>query len=499
MTSRRYRQHDERYQLSLIPEQLIDDDNPVRAIDSYINTLDLPSLGFTKTCPTHHHRGQPAYNPADLLKLYLYGYLNGIRSSRKLERECRRNIEVIWLIGHQIPCYKTISDFRKENAEPLVKIGQDFVLLCRCNDLVGGEVIAVDGSFFHGNASKASITTEKKLKRQVQNVDKRIDACREALSKSDVQESDRSLQQQSLTQLNKRKHHLNLMFEQLKTSDTTQISSTDSDARLLAKSGQRVAGYNIQTAVDDKYKLIIASRVTHDGNDQHQLYPMSVLAKNNMEVEELSVLADGGYFESEQIYRCLQNQITPYVPEPDKQRAIRRSGRFARAEFTFDSESNTYICPEGKLMFPRGSLIRKNNKLRQKYASNSKDCSQCLQKSLCTTPQSKYRQIYRWEHEDIIESHRIRMSGCRSRVMIKRASLVEHPFGTLKTRAGWLHFLVRGFRKVRAEWSLMETCYNLTRVLNIMGVKQFIKYCRYLQEVAALCVIVICRLIMQKI
>lgn len=490
MQLRRYRQHPHRQQLSLFPDQLddhISKDNTVRAIDAYIDTLDLTVLGFAHTQPGSSCRGQPAYDPAGLLKLYLYGYLNGIRSSRKLERECRRNLELIWLLEHQTPSYKTIANFRKDNPQPLTKVNRDFLLLCRSLELVGGEVVAIDGSFFRGNASKSSIITRNRLTQQLKKLELSIEQYHQALNEQDRLEaapptSEGESLVEKLARLETQKQQLDQQLAELQACDETQLSRTDSDARLLSKSGQRVAGYNIQAAVDEKHKLIVASDVTHDGNDQHQLSVIALQVKEALQVDSLTVLADAGYFESEQIRQCSLNAITPYVPLPDKHRAVRSGQRYSGAEFQFDADLNQYLCPAEKRLQPQGELTLKNNKLRQRYISQRADCDQCPLRQNCLTPHSRRRQLYRWEHEDCIDQHRARMKRCSQQQMKLRASLVEHPFGTLKHRAGWSHFLLRGFEKVRGEWALMVTGYNLTRVLNILGINDFIKYCGYLKD-----------------
>lgn len=484
MSPRRYKPQICRSQYQLLPARVDDyvaEDNPVRAIDCYVNSLDLLSLGFTNVTANASSSGQPAYDPAALLKLYLYGYINKVRSSRRLERECLRNLEVIWLIQSQTPSYKTIANFRKDNARALVQVNRQFLLLCRSLNLVGGEVVAIDGSFFSGNASKASIITKTRLTHQINKLDKQIRAYLQDMDLQDKQEAD-PIAPTSLTekldQLTNKKRALDQQLQALKSCQETQISQVDEDARLLSKKGQRVAGYNVQTAVDAKHKLIVTSEVTHAANDQHQLSPMAKAAKSALGVKRLTVLADAGYFESEEIRQCALNKITPYVPEPDKQQATRLEGRFSRQEFHFDKTHNQYRCPAGNRLLPVGNLGLKNGKKRQRYRSNSCDCMSCPLRSRCLKPDSKHRQIYRWEHEEYIEEHRIRMAESADSCMIQRASLVEHPFGTLKDRAGWSHFLVRGFERVRGEWSLMVMGYNLTRVLNTVGLRKFMAHCR---------------------
>lgn len=487
MTARRYKAPDNRSQSSLFPPSLDDyvsPDNPVRAIDAYVNTLSLDGLGFQYTQPTQGS-GQPPYHPGDLLKLYLYGYINHVRSSRKLERETYRNVEVMWLVGRLHPSYKTIADFRKANPGALKATNRDFILLCRELDLFGGKKVAIDGSFFRGNASKASIHTEKKLKKQIEELDAKITAYQNELAENDRcddKESNQSIHEDpelgdKLERLKGRQVQKQQQLQSLQTSDETQISTTDPDARLLSKSGQRVAGYNVQTAIDDKHHLLVCSQVTNDGNDFHQLYPMATHAKETLVVEELIALADAGYYEGDQLKQCEDHQITPYVPEPDKTQAVKTQGRYTRNAFTYDAERNLYHCPQGHALKQRGKPHKKNDKMRIRYASQTSVCNACPVRNKCLSDDAQTRQIYRWEHEDVLERHRKRMQDS-AQAMTQRASLVEHPFGTLKDRAGWTyHFLVRGFRNVRGEWSIMAMGYNFTRVLNIIGIDVFMAYC----------------------
>ncbi len=476
-----YRKTENRVQLSLFVDHLdqhISETNPVRAIDAYIDTLDFNQLAVDVYKPTSSLRGQPAYNPADLLRLYLYGYLNGIRSSRKLEKECRRNIELMWLIKHQRPSYKTIANFRKDHHKLLIQVNRDFVLLCKQLDLVGGELVAIDGSFFHGNASKQSILSKNRLIQQLKAIEQKIQNYHDMLDSLDSEEAETdSLDSIKLNELTSKQANLNKILEELTQSGNGQLSRTDPDARLLFKRGAKIAGYNIQTAVDDRHHLIIASDVTNDGNDQKQLYPMAKLSKTTLGVDKLTVLADAGYYETANLHACSENQITPYVPIPNKSSSIKSQDRFTRDYFQYDASNNLYICPVGKRLVPSGSLTLKHNKKRQLYISYSKSCINCLKKEQCLAKGTTRRKLYRSEYESVIDAHKIRMDLQGEGKMKLRGGLVEHPFGTLKMRAGWQHFLVRGFKKVKGEWSLMNLAYNFTRVLNILGIKGFKAYC----------------------
>ncbi|CCE22618.1 IS1182 family transposase [Methylotuvimicrobium alcaliphilum] len=486
MSSRRYHRALNRQQDMLLPlciDDYVSQNNPVRAIDAYVDTLDLYVLGFKNTEPVIG-AGQPAYDPAALLKLYLYGYLQGIRSSRKLERETTRNLEVMWLIAGLQPTYKTIADFRQGNSDALKAANRDFLLLCKELTLFGGEQVAVDGSFFNANASKAGIYTEDKLNKQLEKLSRKIADYQQALAEQDSADDRASLGSlvedeqlpAKLEQLQTKQAEKKALLQQLKTSGDKQVSTVDPDARLLTKRGQTVSGYNVQIAVDDRHKLIVVDEVTQAGNDVHQLAPMMAKAQETLQSESLTGLADSGYFEGNQLKSC-EDQNTPvYVAIPDKSKAIAAKGRLTREQFSYDPEQNAYCCPQGKLLTVSGKAHQKNGKWMTGYKSKPADCSQCPLREHCLTEKATIKQIQRWEHEDVIERHRQRMEQ-QPGIMKKRAALVEHPFGTLKHRAGMNHFLMRGLEKCRGEFSLMVLAYNFTRLLTILGADALRDYC----------------------
>jgi transposase len=483
MTNRPFKAGASREQASLLPPR-VDDyvgaDNPVRAIESYVGALDVAKLGFR-----HAERamgvGQPPYDPADLLKLYLYGYLNQVRSSRRLEQEARRNLELIWLLKGLRPGYRTIGNFRKENWPALKAANRSFVLLLRELGLLGGELVAIDGAFFHGDASKASIATRKKLTEQIAALDRDIEAYAGALDANDAAEAESSSRgddrsgdgadiAQKVTALMAKRAQARADLDRLEASGETQLSRTDADARLLTKSGQTVAGYNVQIAVDDQHKLIVASEVVNDGNDTGQLYAMAKAAKQALAAETLRAVADVGYFNGAELKRCEDDTIVAYVPQPERSGKLR--GRFGRADFSYDAGANVYRCPAGKSLSPSGKLKRNGERMEVRYVSRKAACDGCTLRAHCVTDKQPTRTVYRWMHEDVIERHRERMQDAGA-LMRRRSGLAEHPFGTLKCRAGYRHFLVRGFDKVRGELGLMVLCYNFTRVLNIIGLDRF--------------------------
>jgi transposase len=492
MTNRTYKIGHSREQVSLLPpclEDYVGPDNPVRAIDSYVDSLNLRGLGFCDV-GSDGGAGQPPYAPGDLLKLYLYGYLNQVRSSRRLAREARRNVEVMWLLRSLTPGYRTIADFRKSNAAGLQAANREFVRLARRLDLLGGELVAIDGAYFHGDASKASILTEQRLAEQMAALDRSIAEYAAAVEANDKAEAAIAAvssspphqdMAQKLANLRERRATAEADLAKLKDSGDGQLSRTDPDARLLSKHGQIVAGYNVQIAVDAKHKLIVASEVVNDGNDTGQLHVMAQAAKDALGAGELTAVADSGYYNGETLKACEEAAITAYVPPPDRSHRLKAQGRFTLEDFHYDAEGNLYRCPAGAELRPLQGLKRQaSGKMAVRYASRRSVCRACPLRQQCLSCNGTRREIERWVHEDVLDRHRTRMQVTGEDMMRRRKALAEHPFGTLKCRAGYRHFLVRGFEKVRGEWGLMALCYNLSRVLRILGLE------RWLAVVAAL-------------
>lgn len=484
MTKRKYKEGIDRQQGYLLPPRMddyISEDNAVRAIDVYVESLDITELGFTNA-DGELRPGQPAYPPKALMKLYLYGYLNRIRSSRRLEAECRRNLEVMWLIGGMYPSYKTIANFRKDNRGAIQSVNQDFVKLCKELDLFGKEIVGIDGSFFRGNVGKKSIYTAKRLQKALQRIEQDITKYLQEMDQSDREEGDCSGSDpnlgEKLDQLRERQKKRKEQLQKLKDSGEKQIAEVDEDARLMSKKGHgTIAGYNVQTVIDKKHKLIVAGEVVQEGNDEQQLAPMGQVAKAALEVEKLTTVQDQGYFNSQHIKTCMENGIIPYVPEPDKQSHARLQNRFTRDEFRYDKQKNCYYCPAGQVL-KFSTSYKRNNKIEWVYRSSVPVCRNCPLKMQCLPQKAPRRTISRWEHEEIIETHRIRMEREGKEMMRLRAQLCEHPFGTIKQWLGWQHFLLRGVEKVRAEFSLMMLSYNFRRVLNILGMDVFRTYCQ---------------------
>jgi transposase len=486
MTNRPFKSGESREQASLFPPRIEDyvaADNPVRAIDGFVEALDLAKLGFRHADRRAAGAGQPPYAPSDLLKLYLYGYINQIRSSRRLEREACRNLELIWLLKSLKPGYRTIANFRKENWTALKAANRSFVLLLRELDLIGGTLVAVDGALFHGNASKDSIFTRGKLAKQIARLDEEIEAYGKSLDANDAAEAKQPGEGKDgnkgggdvgdkIKELMARRERAQSDLESLDKGDKGQVSKTDADARLLSKGDQTIAGYNVQSVVDDKNKLIIASEVVNRSDTGH-LHMMAKAAKEGLQVESLQILADVGYYNSEDLKACEDDGITAYVPLHHGNG--KKHTRFTRGDFTYDSATDTYQCPAGQALHPTKKLWKNTSgRMERRYLGSVATCGVCPLKASCLSAKAKSRAVSRWEHEEVLDRHRQRMASEQAgQLMRRRSAIVEHPFGTLKCRAGYRHFLVRGFDKVRGEWSLMALSYNFTRVLNILGFEVF--------------------------
>ena len=491
MTNRNLKAGASREQESLLPpriEDYVGADNPVRAIEGYVAALDLGRLGF-RHAARRVGVGQPPYDPADLLKLYLYGYLNRVHSSRRLEREACRNLELIWLLKGLTPGYRTIANFRKENWAALKAANRGFVLLARELDLVEGSLVAIDGAFFHGAASKSSIASRKKLTEQIAALDRDIEAYGAELEANDAAETARWRDDdrhgsgggditQKVAALMAKRARAQADLDRLEASGETQLSRTDADARLLTKNSQTIAGYNVQIVVDAKHKLIVASEVVNDGNDTGQLYPMAKAAKEALGVETLQAAADVGYYNGDTLRACEADAIVAYVPEAEKNNRLAKQGRFTLKEFVYHAEQDVYRCPAGAELRPMEGYKRDaGGKMHVRYVARKSVCGACPLRSRCLTDKTPRREVYRWEHQDVVDRHHARMAQVQADTMMRhRAALAEHPFGTLKCRAGYRHFLVRGFDKVRGEWSLMALCYNFFRVLSILGMDRFLAY-----------------------
>jgi len=466
----------ERGQSVLFPgtvDEYIAENNEVRAIAAFLGRLDFVKLRFVRGQAAG--TGRPGYDPRLLMGLFLWGHLNGIRSSRKLERESHRNLEVIWLCENRRPDFKTIADFRKDNGAGIKGVVVEFRLWCLRAGLYGKEIVAVDGSKFKAVNSKERNFTKKKLSQIIARERAKISEYLEAVAVADETESEEP--ELSAAQLKEKIAGLERYLaeheeleRQLEATGESQVSLTDPEAKLMKTDKGSEVSYNVQTAVDSKHKLIAAYEVTNERNDLGQLAVMAFQAKEALQVAELTVLADGGYYEGNALKECEQAGITTFVSVP-KSKEAERLGIFAQSQFRYDQEQDLYVCPQGEeLHWTKTTNDRERNKKFKVYAT--KACAQCPLRAQCTT--SKYgRKIKRWVDQGVIDRLRERIRG-QPELLKQRKTLAEHPFGTIKRGMNQGFFLLKGISKVTTETGLTVLSYNLKRVLNIMGVEQMI-------------------------
>jgi len=462
-----------RTQITLLPESLDDyvvETNPVRVVDVFVDELDLKQLGFEGVQPAI--TGRPAYHPAVLLKIYIYGYLNRIQSSRRLEKETQRNIELMWLTGRLMPDFKTIATFRQENGKAIRNVCRQFVMLCQQLGLFSEALVAIDGSKFKAVNNRDRNFTSAKLQRRMDEIESSINRYLAELDTADRQEpsvaqakSERL--QDKIAALKAQMKALKDIEVQLNQTPDKQISLTDPDARSMKTRGTGIVGYNAQTAVDTKHHLIVEHEVINEGVDRSQLSNMAKKARTAMGGDDLTVIADRGYFKSEEILACHEAGITAIVPKTVTSIAT-ADGRFGKADFIFDAEKNEYRCPAGEALIWRFSTVEKGLKLHCYWSSA---CQSCALKEHCTP--SPQRRVKRWEHEDILDAMQSRLDLAPDSMRIRRQT-VEHPFGTLKAWMGATHFLMKTLAHVRTEMSLHVLAYNLKRVINIIGLTALI-------------------------
>ncbi len=460
---------EDRSQITLLPECLDDyitEDNPIRVIEVFVDEMDLGALGFAGIDPAA--TGRPAYHPSVLLKLYLYGYLNRIQSSRRLERETQRNIELMWLTGRLSPDFKTIADFRKDNGPAIRNVCREFVVLCRRLNLFSQAIVAIDGSKFKAvNAHDRNFThgkVDKRLREIEHSIDRYLAAVETAdRNPSDITEAKTTRLRDKIETLKTQMAGLKQIKAKLDETPAGQISLTDPDARAMATSTSRgLVGYNVQTAVEAKHHLIVAHEVTNIGTDRRQLAKMARQAKDAMAASDLQVVADRGYFNGDEILACDAAGMTAYVPKPMTSEA-KAEGRFDKADFVYEADTDTYRCPAGSKLIWRFARVEAGHLISRYWSS---DCPHCQIKKQCTP--SPYRRVSRWEHEATLEAMQQRLDHAPDMMRIRRQT-VEHPFGTLKDWMGATHFLTRTLDRVSTEMSLHVLAYNLKRVLKIIG------------------------------
>jgi transposase len=470
---KRFVEGTDRGQSTLFPECLedwIDEDNPVRAIDVFVDELDLAKLGFDGVAP--EVTGRPAYHPSVLLKLYIYGYLNRVQSSRRLEREALRNVEVMWLSGRLVPDHKTIADFRKDNGRAIRQVCGRFVELCRAMGLLTEASVAIDGSKFKAVNNRDRNFTRAKMDRRMAQIEESVARYLQQLDTADRQEPSEALKTKTsrlkdkIAKLKEQMQNLKKLQVQMLAAPDQQISLTDPDARSMATSGRGsgVVGYNVQVAVETKHHLIIAHEVINEGSDRAQLSPMAKAAKATLGVEKLDAVADRGYFSGEEILACDSAGITVTLPKPMTSGMLAR-GRFGKQDFRYMADEDVYICPAGETL-PYRYTNEEDGLILRRYWTNT--CQSCAIKKNCTS--GKERRITRWEHEHVLEAVQRRLDEHPEK-MRQRRETVEHPFGTIKARMGATHFLMKTLPRVASEMALHVLAYNMTRVMSIMGVR----------------------------
>ncbi|MBB6249466.1 IS1182 family transposase [Rhodanobacter sp. A1T4] len=462
----------DRSQNVLFPARLddyIEEDHPVRVIDVFVDELDLRGLGFAGVEPAS--TGRPAYHPATLLKVYIYGYLNRVQSSRRLEREAQRNIELIWLTGRCIPDFKTIADFRKNNGVAIRRVCSHFIVLCRQMKLFTDTVVAIDGSKFKAVNSRDKNLTQAKLKARLEQLEASV-----ARYLAELDRADRAHGRvpairvkhltQKITAVREQVKQLNALGKVMQETPDKQVSQTDPDARAMATHGRGsgIVGYNVQAAVEATHHLIVAHEVTNEGHDRHQLTAMALRAREAMDQDTLVAVADRGYYKGEELLACEQVGITPLVPKPLTSNS-RANGRFDKRDFYYLTDRDAYQCPAGEQANWRMRTIEGSMNIDVYWSSA---CPNCPLRDQCTT--ARYRRIRRWEHESVLETLQCRLDE-RPDAMRVRRQTVEHIFGTLKAWMGSTHFLMRTLPKVATEMSLHVLAYNMKRVMKIMGIK----------------------------
>ena len=476
---KRYVEGEDRSQSTLFPEHLEDyiaEDNPVRAIDVFIDELDLARLGFDGMQP--EITGRPAYHPATLLKIYVYGYLNRIQSSRRLERETQRNVELIWLTGRLMPDFKTIADFRKDNGPAIRRVCSQFIVLCRSLELFSEAIVAIDGSKFKAVNNRDKNFTDRKLQARMAQLEESIGRYLAELDRADreptaVSDAQVCRLKEKITRIKAQMKHLDEIGRQMQDAPDRQISLTDPDARSMATSGRGtgIVGYNVQTAVDTKHHLIVAHEVTNVGHDRAQLSSMAKQARDALGQEKLTVLADRGYFKGEEILDCDRAGITALVPKPLTSNS-KADGRFDKRDFVYLAERNEYRCPAGERAIWRMTSIEHGMTLHRYWPSA---CPKCPMKQQCTP--SDYRRITRWEHEEVLEAMQVRLDRTPEASRLRRQT-AEHPFATLKGWMGAAHFLTKTLPRVSTEMSLHVLAYNLKRAMKIFGTQPLIQAMR---------------------
>jgi transposase len=468
----------DRDQLTLMPnaiEDYITGDNPVRFLDAFVESLDLKGLGFPRVEPDPH--GRPPYHPGDLLRLYLYGYLFAIRSSRALEREAHRNLEVIWLLKHLAPDFKTIADFRRVNAKAIHNLCREFIRFCKRSDLFGGELVAIDGSKFKASNARDRNFSRGKLKDRLKETDEKIDRYLKELDENDKKEGGfhkKSAEElkEIIAHLKKRKKDLSRLDQRMEKTGEKQISLSDPDSRSMpvGKGHGTEVAYNVQVSVDSKHKLILDHEVTNDVTDQGHLSGMGIRAKKILGVKKLDLVADMGYYDGQEVAACLDKGIQPWISKPNTSVNLKK-GLFTKEDFRYSKRRDCYICPAGKRLDFSFQTHESDRDVRY-YATPA--CGKCLKRSECTMKKAGGRRITRSKEEWVLDDMELRNRRHPEKLK-RRKEIVEHPFGTIKRNMNQGYFLMRGLSKVRTEMNLTVIAYNMKRVMNILGVNRMVQ------------------------
>ena len=471
---KRFIEGQNRFQSTLLPESLDDyiaADDAIRLIDAFVDRLNLKELGFKRAQPSA--TGRPAYHPATMLKLYVYGYMNRIQSSRRLERESHRNVELMWLTGRLMPDFKTIADFRKDNKQAIQQVCVEFVGMCRKLELFTGALVAIDGSKFKAVNSRDKNFTRHSVKRRIQRLRAHINRYLTKLDAVDAEEPE--IRQVTAAELKEKIASMKAEMDELERCEAEdeahpdkQVSLTDPDSRSMAKAGGgSTVGYNVQTAVDSKHHLIVAHEVTNAPSDRDQLSSIAGQARDALNTESLTVVADPGYYKGEAIVECRNNGIQPLVAKVDTSQSKAR-GRYGKSDFHYDAKRDEYICPAKARLSYRFDSNEDGKTLRVYMTSQ---CSACPLKDKCTTGNA--RRIKRWEHEHVLEAAAVELAK-NPDAMRLRKQIVEHPYGTIKHWMGSTHFLMKRLPSVQAEMSLHVLAYNMRRAINVLGVPAMI-------------------------
>ena len=470
----------DRNQLQMISlEEMIREQSVARVIDLFCSSIDYESLKFIMRGKSHE--GKPAFEASTLTAIYIYGYLNGIRSCRKLSKACKVNVELWWLTGMQYPCYKTIANFRKDNAKAFKNLFDSFTKFCLELELLGRTTIAIDGSKFRAQNSKKNNYNLKKINQHLDYIANQKENYLEELDANDANEDANVASQSKHENLDKRKAKYEKLKQELEASENTQISTTDPDARALPLHMSIVeVAYNLQSAVDDKHNLIVDFDITNK-NDFSALAPVGIQAKKVLELEEedvLTVLADKGYYSGEQIAECHKHGLDTLV-SPKNKGSKSKDPKVSKGNFQYSKESDNYTCPKGVTLHRQGKIYKRKDGIPfTRYVAHWTDCKSCPWLDICVPSgcqkASRGRTLNRNIYEDNMDKNDAEVAA-RKNEYKRRQAIVEHPFGTIKRQWGFTYTSVKGLKKVKGEFSIIMLCYNLRRLMTILGIKDLKK------------------------